>query len=702
MFLTSHIYISDVKNRQDREGVLAVNAVGLAYVGLFAVSGAVCLAAIPRARTLDHREIRRGLAGLLATTGIWALLKTAFFVIPDPFREAAYTLGLISGFATIWAWLYFCSAYTGRTYHKNSALRKLSAGVFITVVSIKLTNPLHQLYFTTTEVTTPFVYLAIEHGIVHWIATGLSYVLAVTGIFMLFELYLDSGYDTRPLAVLTALLGLPVVLDIAALLLPQFIAIIYAPLGVAAFGVGALFVFEERLLAVQNTTRTGEKSIYFDDNGYIRDYSPAAAADFPALDGSVGERLDTVLPDVAAVAESDEQIIEHEEAGQQRYYLLSISTMALSDTRIRILALSDVTETERQRRQLVERERELNERNELYRAVIAASFAFVFRTEVDGELTYVSPSVEHFLGYTAEELEGRSITETTPDEETAELARQRLELVSDGETSQLREFPLEAKAGQVVHGDIRTVPIYDADVPPEERTPDDIVGIQGMVRDASERRQLEGLISVINRVLRHNVRNEMTIISGYAEMLKNDLDGDAASKAGLIEETADRLLGLSESAQLIEENRTISPELGAIDIVPIVDHTVTQLEIRYPNAPVTLDTPETAIAETRSRVETGLWEIVENAAKHGGDPASVDIDVTITDTQVVMTVSDDGPGLPETEREVLESGKETPLVHGQGLGLWLAYWLVTNLDGQIEVTEYQQGTTIEIRLPRPS
>ncbi len=52
-----------------------------------------------------------------------------------------------------------------------------------------------------------------------------------------------------------------------------------------------------------------------------------------------------------------------------------------------------------------------------------------------------------------------------------------------------------------------------------------------MVRDASERRQREGLISVINRVRRHNVRNKLTAINGHAKMLAADLDGDSASKA---------------------------------------------------------------------------------------------------------------------------------------------------------------------------
>ena len=65
-------------------------------------------------------------------------------------------------------------------------------------------------------------------------------------------------------------------------------------------------------------------------------------------------------------------------------------------------------------------------------------------------------------------------------------------------------------------------------------------------------------------------------------------------------------------------------------------------------------------------------------------------------------MSDSGPGLPELERAVLETGEETPLIHGQGLGLWLSYWIVTTLDGEIEVSEAAQGTTIEIRLPTPA
>jgi PAS domain S-box-containing protein len=498
------------------------------------------------------------------------------------------------------------------------------------------------------------------------------------------------------------LLGIPVVLDMVALATPRLINVIYAPLGVAAFAVGSLFVFEQRFLAVRNTGQDDQAAIFLSEDGQIRDVSAAAVREFPALEGTTGERFADVLPAVARVLESDDQIaaVGDEDEDGPRYYLVSPTKMTIGDSVVRVVSLTDVTEIERQRRRLIRRERELNERNELYRAVIAASFAFVTRIDRDGRINYVSPSVEEVIGYTPEELDSEPIRRVHPNDETTAQAREYLDEVLTGQELQVRDFPLETKMGRTVYTDVRIVPIYEASVPADERTPDDIVGAQTMIRDATARRRREGLISVTNRVLRHNVRNEMTVVNGYAEMLADQLDGDAASKAERIVETADRLLAISESARRIEENRDQSPELDAVDVVPLIDRLVTQLEDRHWDAAVTVDAPDAAVAETLPRLETALWEILENAAKHGGDPASVEVTVATTDHQVVISIKDDGPGLPDDERTVLAAGAEEPLVHGQGLGLWLAYYLVTNLRGEIEVPETRRGTTVEVRLPR--
>lgn len=684
-------------------GVPWANLTEAAYISSFFITALACLLGILQARAIDDTEIRIGLVALLSTTGIWAVLKTAYFILPGELREATYTVGLISGFATVWAWLYFSSAYTGRGYHTNKTLRRVSAGVFLSVVAVKLTNPIHGLYFTTREATQPFEHLAIEHGLFHWTATGLSYVLAAIGLFILFEFYAQSGYNTRPLAVLTALLGLPVLLDIVAIFTPALIDVIYAPFGVAAFAIGSLFVFEQRFAAIGTTDRDDGAVMFVDTDGEIRDYSDAAAAAFPELAEATGTRLEETLPDVAAVVDDDdEQVIERDDGDETRYYVVSVRTTQTRESTVQVITISDVTELETQRRQLLRREQELAERNELHRAVIAASFAFVSRIDTDEQYTYVTGPVEETLGYTAEELTGDTIRTLMPNEQATEEARENLDSVFTGDALEMTDFPLEAKTGRIVYADIRAVPIYEPSVPPAERTEEDIVGAQVMARDATDRRQREGLISVINRVLRHNVRNKLTVINGYSSSLASELDGEQASKAQQILDTADRLLDLTESARKIEKNREMSPDLKSLDIVPIIEKLAAEVAEEYPETSVTVDIPEAAHVESLPRIETALWELLENAAVHGGDPADIEIEMTQTAQQVTIDIRDQGPGIPEQERQVLAAGEEEPLVHGQGLGLFLTYWLVRNLKGDISVEKRTVGTTVEIQLPAAS
>ena len=149
--------------------VLGLDGAGVAYVAVFAVASAVCLLAVGRALQIQRADVRHGLVGILLTTGLWAALKVAYFLLPAPLSRGAYILGLVFGFATVWAWLYFCSAYSGRGYHRQPRVRQVGGAVFGGVVAVKLTNPVHGLYFTTSQATTPFEYLAIEHGVVAWL-----------------------------------------------------------------------------------------------------------------------------------------------------------------------------------------------------------------------------------------------------------------------------------------------------------------------------------------------------------------------------------------------------------------------------------------------------------------------------------------------------------------------------------------------------
>ncbi len=348
--------------------------------------------------------------------------------------------------------------------------------------------------------------------------------------------------------------------------------------------------------------------------------------------------------------------------------------------------------------ELAAREDEVRTKEEVYRAVVDASFDLVFQIDGDGRFSYISESIEDLLDYGPEEFLGKPFTAMLPDQETIEVAESVYQQVLTGETVQKEYFPLEHRSGDQVLVDIRVTPLYRGDVPAVERTPADIIGVQGMARDATDRQRRQRMIHVLNRVLRHNLRNEMNIISGYAEVLESNLSAENADYARRIGDTSDRLVKLSETSRKLEKYLDEPPELEAIDVVPIVRRVANQVTDQYSSASITVTTSKAAVANGAPRLETAVWELVENAAKHAGENPSIEITVLEEDSEVLIRISDDGPGLPEQERELLVAGEETPLVHGSGLGLWLVHWIIESLDGDLQLDDDETNSCIEISL----
>ncbi|MBX0297624.1 ATP-binding protein [Haloarcula nitratireducens] len=333
---------------------MATNLLYGLYIFTFAAAALGCFLSLPRLRRVRDRDTRWGLLTLVGTSGGWAAAQVGFLIAPTiALKLGSYVVGLVLGFAAVGAWLYFCSAYTGRGYHHNSPYRRLAFVVFIMVVAVKITNPLHHEYFTTTIISTPFPHLSVHTGPLHWPAMGLSYALAFVGFFMLLELFTAVDYDTRPLGVLVGLTGLPVVFDIVGYATPYLIDMTYEPLGVAVFALGVAFVHLDRFEAVRLAAERDTPIIALDQQERVRDTNQAAHDLFPALDTARGQHLRTVLPSVAACLQRAEPILKLEQNNQTRYFHVTQSPFSTAKAGLgRTIVFTDVTERERYRTEL--------------------------------------------------------------------------------------------------------------------------------------------------------------------------------------------------------------------------------------------------------------------------------------------------------------------------------------------------------------
>ncbi len=326
----------------------------IGYFLMFSVATTVCAVAAVRANKIEDDETSRGLVALLATTGGWAFFELGLLVVPSPaVAYGLYELSLIVGLATVGAWLYFCSAYTGRSFHKDRLYRNTAVGVYLVIVGIKLTNPIHGLYFATELTTTPFPHLAVEHGIIHWVVSGIAYALASVGLFMLYEMFLEANYDTTPLAVLAAATAMPVALDVTGFATDVLLDVNYEPLGVAVFAAGVLYVFKDRFFAVQLANDVDEAIVHIGPDGRIQRTSDRADREFPMLADATGEPLSSAFPAAADRLADPDRVLEWDRDGDTRYYLINDISATLGQTDIvRSVVFTDVTEAETRRQEL--------------------------------------------------------------------------------------------------------------------------------------------------------------------------------------------------------------------------------------------------------------------------------------------------------------------------------------------------------------
>lgn len=328
--------------------------------GLFVFAAGACLWAAYRALSFDDVEIRRPLVVFLGLTAAWGV-SNSFLVLPIPVfvMHASYIFGLVVGLATVVAWLWFCSAYVGTPYHYNRGVQILVFSTFVIIGVVKLTNPLHELYFRPRVASTPFTHFAPEPGLLYWLVAAIAYIGAAIGLYLLFDLYNASRFKTTNIAVLTLLIGLPVVPKLLAVVWPKtFLLVFYEPLGAAIFGIGAVSVARDTFLSVRAPARRqladqlSELLVVVDNQDRIADYNESAEQMFGTLSEKIGQPLETAIPQLAAHEDTDE-FFKLQRETETRYYKLRTPAVRLGDNTIgRAFVLSDITELEGQRRRL--------------------------------------------------------------------------------------------------------------------------------------------------------------------------------------------------------------------------------------------------------------------------------------------------------------------------------------------------------------
>lgn len=346
---------------------------------------------------------------------------------------------------------------------------------------------------------------------------------------------------------------------------------------------------------------------------------------------------------------------------------------------------------------------------ETFREAIEHAGHSVVITDKEGTIEYVNPAVEEVTEFEEDEVIGRNPRIWKSDKHDERFYERMWDVILSGRTYKA-EVVNSRKSGEnfVVHQTI--APIFDetGEIIRFVGIYQDVTKLKDRERQLREERnsarRLRQRLSVLNRILRHDIRSSVTVIQGHAAILEDDC-GSSESASAIVDEI-NRLQRLGEQARSIEQTLADDDSIQSIDLAKLITEHADAKRSVHPDVSLTVDVPRTLPARASSQFGSALEQVVSNAIEHNeSDEPAVHVSGSEIDgpkPAVEIEVIDNGPGIPDHELEALGED-ESQLAHMSGLGLWETYWIVEDSGGSLEFdADSETGTTVTIRLPTPA
>jgi len=234
--------------------------------------------------------------------------------------------------------------------------------------------------------------------------------------------------------------------------------------------------------------------------------------------------------------------------------------------------------------------------------------------------------------------------------------------------------------------------------------------------DISQRLRQEQFREQFVSFASHELRTPLMIIGGFAQMLQKraaaepgQFDENSHEAIQEIVEGAARMRRITEivlDLTRFQSGSWLNIEANTIDLRELLEvevellkskHADTQVEATYPTGDLTIRSDE-------ERVRQVLFNLLDNAAKYGGDPPRVDLAVTTSASRFTIRVRDNGPGIPPEEQgqifDRFYRGTTAEGKGGLGVGLYITKRIVDRLGGTLTCESRNgQGTEFTLVLP---
>jgi len=340
---------------------------------------------------------------------------------------------------------------------------------------------------------------------------------------------------------------------------------------------------------------------------------------------------------------------------------------------------------------------------ERHRMLAEQSSDFISRHRMSGLVTYASPACKALFGFEPSEIVGLSGYDFFHPADI-EPAKRVMRAAIDGAGVATINYRTRCKDGRYVWVESSLSVLRD----PATGVAHEMLAVS---RDVSERKRVERMRQDLVAMLSHDLKNPLTAVLGFAEILR-DVPGDDPQHdefLSRIEANAHAALSLAinfvDASQI--ESGAIQPRLEPVFLNDIVEHVLRHQESRAKVKQIRVETRLARAAPMalldRRLIDRVIANLVNNAIKFSPVKTEVRIETAIEDGRVAVRVQDQGPGIAPSERSQLFQrfsalGARRP--DSAGLGLFIVKTLVDAQGGVVSASFPESGGTLfEVSFP---
>lgn len=333
------------------------------------------------------------------------------------------------------------------------------------------------------------------------------------------------------------------------------------------------------------------------------------------------------------------------------------------------------------------REKELEETTTRLNTLVDATPLPVAVLDTDGRVQMWNQAATEAFGYTTSEVTGERHPLFLDTAEFDEM----LGYLLDGNHLDGYETTYRARDGSRVHVEIYARPLY---------TNGEITGVIGSAVDVTDSKRRSQRLDVLHRLLRHDLRNKLVVIQGYASMLSDQ----SANGRPTTEEAAEKIVAATEELTELSNHATqvrkvVNANKTGVTTVSELLGTIRETDSIQPAVSFDVPNSHEDVTVPSQAVKSVSW-LLERITDHVDD-STIEIAIHVRDKFVQVDIRGSDPLLSKGDAELITNGKETALKHGNDLNIARAYMTITGLGGDIiQLDELQPEQAFTVEIPR--